>query len=237
LNSNFALKGHSLQAQGLFIYQFFDHEPHQTPYMSGTYLGDLKIFNLGAGFIYQPKATWRLSDQLTDTLYNDMKLFCVESFLDLPIGKDSSKSVINAYLGYFYLDYGKNYLRYNGIMNPGNGTNDAYALTGQGPTYGNSFPMFGTGHTIYTQLAYLLPKHICKGKIRIMPYSSAQFSFYQMLGYKLDWVSHIGVQFLILGHKSKISLDWQNRPSFYNDTTIKEGNRKNQLVLQYQIFF
>jgi len=71
----------------------------------------------------------------------------------------------------------------------------------------------------------------------LIQFSSAQFSFYQMLGYKLDWVSHIGVQFLILGHKSKISLDWQNRPSFYNDATIKEGNRKNQLVLQYQIFF
>lgn len=71
----------------------------------------------------------------------------------------------------------------------------------------------------------------------LIEFSSAQFSSYLMLGYKLDWVSHIGVQFLILGHKSKISLDWQNRPSFYNDTTIKEGNRKNQLVLQYQIFF
>ena len=53
--ANFAQRGHYMQQQGYFIYQFFDHEPHTTPYMTGTYLGKKKIFNIAIGGIFLKK--------------------------------------------------------------------------------------------------------------------------------------------------------------------------------------
>ncbi|RYZ51163.1 MAG: hypothetical protein EOP49_12355, partial [Sphingobacteriales bacterium] len=45
-NASFSTYGHSHQFGGLFIWNFFDSEPHTTPYMAGTYLGDKKILNI-----------------------------------------------------------------------------------------------------------------------------------------------------------------------------------------------
>jgi hypothetical protein len=47
-----------------------------------------------------------------------------------------------------------------------------------------------------------------------------------------------GINCLINGHKSKFTLDWQNRPTYEFVTSgLKEGKRKNSVVMQYQIFF
>jgi hypothetical protein len=46
VNSTFAQAGHHKQYQGFFTYQFLDKEAHTTPYMTGTYLGSKKVFNL-----------------------------------------------------------------------------------------------------------------------------------------------------------------------------------------------
>src|SRR5688572_32089169 len=61
-SANFAQIGHHKQYQGFFLYNFFDQETHTTPYMTGTYLGKKKVFNLEAGFISQRKATWSSTD-------------------------------------------------------------------------------------------------------------------------------------------------------------------------------
>jgi len=152
--ANFAQKGHALQQQGYLIYQFFDHENHTTPYMTGSYLGTKKIVNVAAGMIFQPNAMWTKSVN-GDTLYQDMKHFALETFVDIPLDK-SRHSALSAYLGYFNTNYGTNYLRYNGVMNPATGTTLTAnnSISGQGPVYGNSYPMFGTGHVIYTQVGY-----------------------------------------------------------------------------------
>ena len=57
-NAGFSPIGHHWQQQAYLIYQFFDHEGHLTPYMTGTYLGQKKVFNLAAGVIYQKKAVY-----------------------------------------------------------------------------------------------------------------------------------------------------------------------------------
>ncbi|MEY3854033.1 MAG: hypothetical protein RIS68_47 [Bacteroidota bacterium] len=228
--ANFAQKGHSLQQQGYLIYQFFDHENHTTPYMTGSYLGSKKIVNIAVGGIYQANAMWAKGIQ-GDTTYQDMKHFAIESFVDMPINA-ARHTAISAYLGYFNTNYGQNYLRYNGIMNPANGTNltAANSITGQGPTYGNAYPMFGTGHVVYAQIGYL-------NAARFMPYAAATLAKYDRLGNSGTATYHFGLNYYVQGNKAKLSLDLQNRPTYeVKQGEIVSGNRLNSLTLQFQLF-
>jgi hypothetical protein len=237
-HANFAQKGHTLQPQGYLMYQFFDHETHTTPYMTGTYLGKKKIFNIAVGGIYQQDAMWKRGDTPADTVYQDMKLFAVESFLDMPVS--SKQDAISAYAGFFHTDYGTNYLRYNGLMNPANGSSltALNSITGQGPTFGNAVPMFGTGKVIYAQVGYLFPENFLKMKSRIMPYASFTGAKYDRLHDLWANTFNAGVNFFVNGHKSKFTLDWQNRPTFeVASGNVVKGDRLNGVTLQYQVFF
>jgi hypothetical protein len=238
--AQFAQYGHTLQPQAYLIYQFFEHENHTTPYMTGTYLGKKKIFNIAVGGIFQKDAMWhRGTSGPWDTVYQDLKLFAVESFLDMPVG--SKQQAISAYAGFFNTDYGKDYLRFNGLMNPANGSASMpNGIFGHGPTFGNAHPMFGTGNVIYSQLGYLLPENFLKCKSRFMAYASFTRADYDRLKGESMEIYNAGINCLINGHKSKFTLDWQNRPTFaaasIGDDAIK-GERKNSFILQYQVFF
>ncbi len=236
--ASFASKGRHKQYQTYIMWQFFEHENHTTPYMTGTYLGKKKIFNLAAGAIYQKNAMWSRANSNDSITYEPMQLYCVESFLDMPLNKEKGNA-ISAYAGYFITNYGKNYLRYNGLMNPMNGStlNANNSISGQGPTYGNAHPMFGTGNVIYTQIGYLLPISVLKSG-QLMPYASYTHASYERLeGKKMD-IYNAGINYLIKGHNAKVSLDWQNRPVYGldNNGAVTSGSRKNSIILQYQIF-
>lgn len=56
--SSFSALPAKMQYNGYFQYQFLDQESNQTPYLTGTYLGKKKVFNIGAGLIYQKDAMW-----------------------------------------------------------------------------------------------------------------------------------------------------------------------------------
>jgi hypothetical protein len=227
--ANFSTKGHSLQQQTYIMYQFFEHETHTTPYMTGSYLGTKKIANIAVGMIHQSDALWSKT-AAGDTTNHDLMHWAVEGFLDMPL---ANKSAINAYLGYFNTNYGTNYLRYNGIMNPANGTTltASNSITGQGPTYGNAYPMFGTGHVIYGQFGYLFPSK------RWMPYASATLAQYDRMQGLSTNTYNLGINYYIQGNKSKLSLDFQNRPSYQvQSDVIKASDRLNTLTLQFQLF-
>jgi hypothetical protein len=50
-------------------------------------------------------------------------------------------------------------------------------------------------------------------------------------------VMDVGLNWFINGHKSKLSLDYQNRPTYFKSgTDIKTGPRRGSVTLQYQIF-
>jgi hypothetical protein len=229
--ATFAQKGHHKQYQGYFIYNFFDKETHTTPYMTGTYLGKKKVLNLEAGFITQSKATWTKEVASTDTIYYNMKLFSAAVFYDAPI--NSNGSAISAYAGYFNLDYGKNYLRYNGIMNPGSSLPASGYISG---SQGNAFPMFGTGQVVYAQAGYLFKKDLFgEGNGTLMPYASLMSGQFDRVKDPVN-VYDIGVNWLLKGHTSKFSLDFQHRPVFKDNAGeyVRSG-AKGQIVLQYQI--
>jgi hypothetical protein len=48
-----------------------------------------------------------------------------------------------------------------------------------------------------------------------------------------------GVNWLIKGHGSKFTFDYQNRPYFVDDGKghVNESSRKGQFVVQYQVTF
>jgi hypothetical protein len=236
-NANFAQLGHHVQPQAYLMYQFFEHESNTTPYMTGTYLGKKKVFNIAVGGMFQKDAMWK-RENVSDTVYQDMKLFAVESFLDMPVG--TKNAAINAYAGFFNTDYGTNYLRYNGAMNPANGTqlHAGNSITGQGPTYGNSYPMFGTGKVIYSQVGYLFPENFLKMKCRLLPYADVTAAQFDRLNGLWTNTFNAGINFLVNGHKSKFTLDWQNRPTYEVVAgEVVKGGRKNSVTLQYQVFF
>jgi hypothetical protein len=233
LNSNatFALTGHQKQYQGLLIYNFFDTEPHTTPALTGTYLGKKKVLNLEAGFITQGKATW--TKETADTTYHSMNLWSAALFYDAPVNTDK-QTAFNAYVGYYNYDFGPGYLRYNGIMNPASSVSGPYPVG----SYGNAFPMFGTGDVWYAQVGYLMRKDLLgEGNGTLMPYASLQSANYDRLDKQMN-VYNAGVNWLINGHTSKITLDYQSRPYYEQQgTDLIRGGRRSQVVLQYQIFF
>lgn len=230
-NATFSQHGHQKQYQGLFIYNIFDSEPHTTPYMAGTYLGKKKVLNLEAGFITQSKATW--TQESVDTTYHSMNLWSAAVFYDAPVNAEKG-TALNAYVGYYHYDFGPGYLRYNGIMNPASSVSGPYPAGSQG----NAFPMFGTGKVWYTQVGYLMKKDLFgEGHGTLMPYASLQSASYDRLDKPMN-VYDVGVNWLINGHTSKITIDYQSRPYYEQQSAelIRSG-RRNQVVVQYQIFF
>lgn len=232
--------GISKQFGGYFAYNFFDTEPHTTPYMTGTYLGTKKVWNIGLGGVYQKNATWNLTANdlgvYSDTSYNNMLHLGIESFIDIPVCKEKG-TALNAFVGYYLTDYGHNYLRYNGIMNPATGSTSGNMV--QPSAYGNAFPMFGSGQVAYAQFGYLLPKKVLgESHGQLMPYASAQFGNFNALQSQSMLIYNLGLNWLIKGHQSKLSLDYQNRPTYFVDpsNTVKQGSRKSCVVLQYQIY-
>jgi hypothetical protein len=98
--------------------------------------------------------------------------------------------------------------------------------------------MFGTGQVIYSQIGYLFPEKFLNSKSRFMPYLSFTSAKFDRLEGKQMNVYNAGINCLMNGHKSKFTLDWQNRPTYeLVANAIAEGPRRNCVVLQYQIFF
>jgi hypothetical protein len=229
-DATFTPYGHTYQYTSMLTYNFFDKEPHTTPYMAGTYLGDKKVVNLEAGIIYQDKANWNLDG--TDTVYNPMLLWSVAAFADMPIKKN--KYALSAYVGYFSTDYGTRYFRNNGIMNPANGNSDPLVFNGAG----NAYPMFGTGNSIYAQAGFRLPNGLLGEVGTLMPYVSYRWSQYEKLKDAVN-VYDAGINWLINKHQSKVSLNYQLRPIFSvqaNGDILRTANASSAW-LQYQVFF
>jgi hypothetical protein len=232
-NATFSQVGHSKQYQALLIWNLRDKETHVTPYMTGTYLGSKNVFNIEAGFISHPQATWTRESLGADTVYHTMNLWSVAIFYDGPVNKEKG-TALSAYAGYFNYNFGPGYLRYNGIMNPATSINGSFLPGSQG----NSIPMMGTGDIWYGQLGYLLPRHLLgEGKGTLMPYATLMCASYERL-HKQMTVFDFGINWLMQGHTSKITLDFQNRPTYeIFGTDLVRKARRNQVVLQYQIYF
>jgi hypothetical protein len=217
-------------------YNFLESEPHLTPYMTGTFLGKKQISSVAAGIVYQSSATVHMDKN--DTVFNDMLHVGFEQVLEIPIHAEK-QDAIHIMNGIYATNYGKNYLRFNGIMNPASGFATIPSKVFPANSYGNAFPMFGTGVVFYSQWGWLLPKNQNVWG-QLMPYFSTQIARYEALLNSPMIIFNIGLSGFLNGHQSKWSLEYQNRPTYYgsiNTSTLYSGKRKGCLTFQYQIFF
>jgi hypothetical protein len=229
--ANFSSKPPKFQWNGYFQWQFLDQESNLTPYMTGTYLGKKKVLNIGAGFVYQPKAMWTLAANKIDTVETNMVQLALDAYYDAPVGNEGQ--AISAYASVGYFDFGKNYIRNLAVMNPANGSTRTDLLNGSG----NGFTAYGTGSVMYAQLGYKFKDNLV-GKTTLMPYISLQHANYERLNQGINYWD-LGLVWLLNGHNSKLTLGYQDRPIFLADASGKGefSNRKGSAILQYQVFF
>ena len=231
-NSDFSRTPPKLQYQGYFMYQFFDQESNQLPYTIGTYLGKKRVLNIGAGFIYQKDAMSRMVNS-TDSANSNLQLLAIDVFYDAPLNKQKG-TAITAYAGYFNTNFGKGYIRNLGPMAPTNGIDKAKAsFNGTG----SAFPMMGTGQILYAQAGFLLPDKVLGNLGKLQPYVGYMQAKYDRLSDPVKTLD-LGCNWLINGHGSKLSFNYQSRPIFNTVNgeirDIKTA-RRGCFVLQYQI--
>jgi hypothetical protein len=105
-------------------------------------------------------------------------------------------------------------------------------------SHGSAFPMFGSGNVFYAQIGYLMKKDLLgEGHGTMMPYASIMSAKYHRLNKQMN-VIDVGLNWLIKGHNTKLTLDYQIRPFYFQQGTelVKQQNR-GQVVMQYQLFF
>jgi len=224
--TDFALNNPRMRTSGYVKYEFLDNESNKTSYSggTGTYLGSKNIFNIGGGFLFQPKMTSSLVDG--EEQFYDFKNWAGELFLDKPLNVDKN-TAITSYLGFFNTNFGPNYIRNLGANDY---TNGGTSFNGSG----NDFPMMGTGNTVFFQLGYLMGKG--KKGYQFQPNVSIQRSDFDALN-DIMTVYDAGINLYFKGHANKLSLNYQSRPIFLEDNlgNLKVNERKGQIVLQYQI--
>lgn len=156
--------------------------------------------------------------------YYDYKNFSSEIFIDTPLSEKNNAITIN--LGYYYTDFGREYIRNSGA-NSITGVSSNEFFNGGGTAY----PLIGTGDTFYFHFGYLFGKseHF---STRIQPNIAIQYSDFDGLKSKM-FSYDLGLNLFFKGHDSKLSFAYQNRP-IYNQA--KElASRKGAFIVQYQL--
>ena len=243
--ATFSTRNPNPQLNTYMAYQFLDQEANKNPYMAGTYHGTKKIFNIGGGLQYQKDAMWYKEANASapggaDTITHQYVTLGIDVMYDAPLNKETN-TAISFYAAYLYSDYGRNYVRNLGVMNAADG---GQAYSGRPGTYtsggGSAFAMNGTGSTFSAQLGYKMKDNLLGEHGTLMPYAMTQVSGFQFFNYKPMTVFNVGVNWLMKGHNSKISVDYQNRP-FLEQATLADApeqtTRKGMFVLQYQLMF
>lgn len=223
--------GISKMSTGAYLeYQFLDQEANTLPFKVGTYVGTKRVFNIGAGYYHQSDGTQSVSGGQIKK--HDITLLAIDAFADLPFGDKKKNMAVTAYSTVYSYNFGPNYIRNLGIMNPGV-NNAAFegkrALAGAG----NSRPMIGTGTIWYTQAGLLLPKTTDKPKVRLQPFAAYTLKSFEALT-KSGSYYDLGCNFYLDGHHAKITPQWSLRPVYTDKNTIS-GN-KGEFLIQAQIY-
>ncbi len=208
-NVVYDLPNHNFSFKGYFEYQFFEKESSKMPFKPATYIGEKKMLNIGAGFDFQPDATVLYSDANVVSTYNKLH-YAIDVFIDLPF---TNKSAVTFYTSQFWFNYGPNYTQSFGVI-------DIYKN-------GISEYQFGTGTSTLLQMAYLLPSK--QKSNRFQPYYELTLRNFD--GAKKALYHHnVGVNYFVIGHKIKFTLQYENRP-YVNGNSVE---RKSLVIGKMQ---
>ncbi|WP_210515606.1 hypothetical protein [Hymenobacter terricola] len=236
--------------QGYFSYSFFDKEPNLLPFTTGTWLGTKKVLNVGAGYHYNAEGTYSRDQDVVvnpTTHTHDIKLFGADVFYDAPVDT-TSNTALTLYGVYYNYDFGPNYVRNVGVLNPG--SNTVVGSPGPANLYGNALPLIGTGHSYYAQAGLLLPKQLLGAKARLQPYVAYLRNEWEGLhdtdgSRKSVNVYDAGLNLLLDGHNAKITLNYRARPDFSDQTFIPANNGaatvnsvqyRPEVTMQFQVY-
>lgn len=229
--TDYALNNPHMRTSGYVKYEFLDDESNKTAYSdgTGTYLGKKRIFNIGAGFLIQPKMTSRLVNN-SEKFY-DLQSWSAEIFYDTPVNKERNTAV-TFYSGFYHTDFGPDYIR---NISPNNYTSGGTSFNGPG----NGYPMIGTGNTFFFQFGYLLGKNMLGKETfrgQLQPNIAVQHSVFEALDDPVTALD-MGINWYFNGHCNKLTMGYQSRPIFEENTTgkIVEESHKGLWVLQYSI--
>ncbi len=226
---------------GYFDWEFWDQESNLLPYKTSSWLGEKKVFNVGAGFYYHPAASGILNDQ--DQLERQGQLAVgVDAYYDRPVGDGGA--AVTLYGVYYIFDYGDNYFRNIGIMNTGRlGEPPFLAANGIEPAIsgaGNAQPFMGTGEIFYLEGGYVLPKWILGDNHgRLQPFAAFTHKNLAWLDDPaFDW--DMGCNYLIDGHRAKITMQYSIRPQFFarpvgNSVERVYDGSAGELIIQAQV--
>lgn len=118
--------------EGYLSYSFWDKEGNALPFYVGSYLGNKKVLNIGAGFYSVPKGS--VSNPTGDVLdFHNVNHFSVDAFLELPFGVKGENGMLHAYTALYNFDYGPNQSNTNAAVRA------------------------ATGNVLYGEVGYLLP--------------------------------------------------------------------------------
>jgi len=254
-SSTFSAKPPQMVYQGYFMWQFLDQESNFGPSTQGTYLGRKKVFNIGAGFYNQQGAMNSVNpNNPKDTVMQDIMLLSVDVFYDTPINKEKG-TAFSFYGSYSNYNYGTNFIKVTGPDNPATGVQTAYTaptstVTGYNPltgksltsfnkaSFGNAFPYLGTGNVLYAQAGYKFKDKLLGDQGTLQVFANCQYAVYDRLAAPM-YVFDAGINWLIKGHNSKFTFDYQDRPYFLENSTgnLIQHSRYGQFVMQYQCAF
>jgi hypothetical protein len=237
INSSFSTLPPNLVYQGYLMYQFLDEESNFSPGTVGSYLGKKRVFNIGAGFYSQKNGMFHYADPVKkDTVNQNLTLLAVDVFYDTPLNKEKGTAV-SVYASFSDYNYGNNFIKVTGANNPANGSSSGPSAF-QKANYGNAFPYLGTGKVYYLQSAYKFRKGLLGDQGTLQPFANLQYANYDRLKDAM-YVFDLGLNWLIYGNNSKITLDYQNRPYFAPNANgdLVQNSRLSQLVIQYQVAF
>lgn len=237
VNSSFSTLPPRMNSQGYFMYQFLDQESNFSSGTTGTYLGRKKVFNIGAGFNYQKDAMFHYGDAVAkDTVKEALKLFAVDLFYDAPVNK-ATGTAYSLYACYSSYNFGKNFARVSGPDNPASGSSNTASAFDKS-NYGNAYPNVGTGNIFYIQTGYKLKDGLLGSHGTLQPFFDIQYANFDRLNDPM-YVYDIGVNWLIYGHNSKVTFNYQNRPYFAQNSIGEyvQNSRKSEFVIQYHVSF
>lgn len=236
-NSAFSTLPPNLVYQGYFMYQFLDQESNFGPGTTGSYLGKKKVFNIGGGFYYQKNAMFHYSNvPAKDTVNQDLKLVALDLFYDVPLNKEKG-TAYSLYACFSNYNYGTNFIKVTGADNPASGSKKTTTSFDKS-NFGNAFPYIGSGNVGYLQTAYKFKDGLLGNQGTLQPFVDLQYSRYDRLSDPM-YVFDIGVNWLIYGNNSKVTLNYQNRPFFTGNSVgaLVQNSRLGELVVQYQVMF
>lgn len=218
-----------LSYAGYAYYQFFNKEVTSTSFLAGNNLAAKKVLNIGAGFYTNKDAT---QSQPSENVFesHDVNILGADVYSELPLGDKSKEMGLTLYSVFYNYNYGPNYLRVSGIMNPG--TVDPLftgerALEGAG----NNRVLMGTGNIWFSQIGFVLPKF--SNIVKVQPFFNYALKDMKALNQSGSYYD-IGANLFLYGQNARIVAQYSSRP-LYDTASKRIFDRKGEFLLSLQI--